>query len=188
MKNFLLAKLFGNTERSIANWRIEKRPIIDLIESCFSEDEIIDFVQSGNIPIKQNSLDVSEHYSLVKRALKTRVEEFRETIGFQDTAYVKYLLIYWRAIISNIHCNKIEKKTLLKELIEKTDLKFGIGDMGNFEKIEQLIKERIIIFYENLSDIEIEFIFQYPKEYEEIIHASFSKFELFVLRLPPSDL
>lgn len=188
MKNFLLAKLFGNSERSIANWRIEKRPIIDLIENCFSEDEIINFVQRGIIPEKQNSLDVKEHYSLVKRALKTRIEEFRETIGFQDTAYVKYLLMFWRAIISEISPNKAEKRILLKNLLEKADVKFGVSDMGNFEKVEQLIRDRILVFYENLSEMEIEFIFQYPKEYEEIIHASFSKFELLMLRLPPSNL
>lgn len=74
MKNRILAKLFGNSERSIANWRIEKRPIIDLIEKYFTEGQIVEFLNNGTIDIDNKLLPRCDADNEIEDRLK-RLED-----------------------------------------------------------------------------------------------------------------
>ena len=188
MKNILLARLFGNSERSIANWRIENRPIIKLIEIFFEEEDIVEFINTGNIRQLQRP-----SYSIIKRSLKTRIVEFRNKIGFMETAYVKYLLKYWQAVLEQVSQHKYDnyptdEKKLIIDLIKNSKIKISFGDMANFDIFSKKIKERITSFYEDLEDVEISFILEFPNEFEEIIRDSFSATEMLALRIPPNDL
>lgn len=188
MKNILLAQLFANSERSIANWRQENRPIIKLIESVFEDEDIVEFINTGYVRQLQRP-----SYSIVKRSLKTRIVEFRNKIGFQETAYVKYLLKYWQAILEYADQHKYDdyptdEKKIVIDLIESSKIKVSFGDMANFDFFSKKIKERISSFYEDLEDVEISFILKFPYEFEEIIKDSFSASEMLALRIPPSDL
>jgi hypothetical protein len=184
LRNFVLAKLFGNTERSIANWRQEDRLVIKLIEKNFDEKQILDFLETGDIPDIKQPYD----YSLVKRALKTRIKEFRDEIVFFDTALIKYLRMYHAAIISSIDKKneKIDtkmKRNLIVGAINTTDIQFSYDDLANLRVFRKMVDKKLMMFYANLSDVEIDFIFDHPQEFAEIIKDSFTKLESFMLKM-----
>ena len=52
-----IAKLVGNTERTIFAWKKEQRPIINLLEKYFSKQELEEFLSTGKITkLEKNEL------------------------------------------------------------------------------------------------------------------------------------
>jgi len=78
----LMVKLFGFSRQSWNNWKKEERPIVKLLESVFTNEEIDQFLETGEI----SSLDFCEFKEKSTRSkimqeiesLKKRVSQLEE--------------------------------------------------------------------------------------------------------------
>lgn len=61
MKAELIAKIIGNTAKTIFLWRKEQRPIIKLLDKYFSDSDLKEFLDSGSI----SSLDQVKTYQTI---------------------------------------------------------------------------------------------------------------------------
>lgn len=75
--------LFQNTIRTISNWKVEKRPIISLIEKYFSKEDLEEFLKTGEIK-KQELLKKQDamQLELILRDKKILCERIAEIIKF----------------------------------------------------------------------------------------------------------
>jgi hypothetical protein len=216
LKNILLSKLIGISLTTVQNWKNEKRPIIQLLEKFFTDDEISEFLTNKNIASRQ-LVAVTVSDEIIEYALRARIADFREYIGFMDTAYIKYLIIFWREIMlkqmnysrnifptrprkrldsgmlvrrkkSATHDEIINKKVFILDGISSANPQFSWGDFGIIPAFKDKIKKEVTHFFQNLTGQEIDFIFDNPIHFERILQDSFSKFENFSLGLYLKDI
>ncbi|MFW0695668.1 hypothetical protein ACN09X_04670 [Aliarcobacter butzleri] len=50
----VIAKLIGNTERTIFTWKKENRSIINFLEKYFSEEDLEEYLRTGKIDRLEN--------------------------------------------------------------------------------------------------------------------------------------
>jgi len=54
IKNTIIAKVLGFTPPAVSSWRKQNRPIIELLETYFTANEIEDFLENGRISDKDD--------------------------------------------------------------------------------------------------------------------------------------
>lgn len=172
MKNILLSKLIGQTERSIINWRNEGRPIIRLIETVFSEKNIVDFLEQGTIMVSPTPENSQRLYPIIKRSLKMRILDITNdqlrTKAFQCHIYEQAKKMA-HILSSKVHNKTLQTdslKLILKTIDEVLPTKSTI--------ISEFILNKTQDFFINMTEDERMFIIQNPYEFSEIVHSTFS--------------
>jgi hypothetical protein len=118
--------LFQNTIRTISNWKVEKRPIISLLEKYFSKEDLEEFLETGKIQkqevLKRQNIAELELVLKERSSLCERLSEIIKLLAKYKTGYLALSLaksLESNQIISGtskrLHNTKL-KLDFLKEL------------------------------------------------------------------------
>lgn len=184
MKNFLLAKLIGQTERSIINWRGEGRPIIRLVEAAFTEKDIMDFLEKGYITISATSDNAQRLYPVIKRSLKMRVLDFSND-QMMTRAFQRYINNLAKRIAPILSAKRNEDISDALKLIFQTmeEIRFRevIKDPAVTYIASEFILGRMQDFFIDMTEDERNFIVQNPYEFSEITYSTFSFVDKYII-------
>ncbi len=108
-----IAKLVGNTERTIFAWKKEQRPIINLLEKYFSKQELEEFINTGKI----TKLERNE---LVNRLFYNIDYEFVEK--FLLKSYSELKPFYYLFLDKSVFNSEIRKEMKIFELFKEEKL------------------------------------------------------------------
>lgn len=72
-----LSKILGNTQKTVSNWKKEKRPIMELLYKYFTKEELEEFLQTGEVKKLEelnfkNEQERNEEFKLFKEFLEFR--------------------------------------------------------------------------------------------------------------------
>ena len=96
-----ILKLMGFSRNTYFNWRKEDRPVIKLIKDYFSEQDIKEFLETGQIT-KYRS--VNEYHKRVERQFTSLFKDIKETMDSEGLyLLLKFLNIYKSELLSNIN-------------------------------------------------------------------------------------
>lgn len=143
-KKTIIEKFFGFTEATYYNWRRENRLVIDFVEKYISDEDLIEFINSGHIKRLETKRGIDNE--IEDFAFKTAIFKIKSTKNlpknlffrtFEDV-HVQTKLDYIIALDS-IKLKLIEHsnwKNIVKEFIE--------NDLSSLE-MKMLIKNKNII-------------------------------------------
>lgn len=173
MKNNLIARLLLQTERSVANWRSEGRPIIKLLDLSFSDQEIESFLTNEIIPV--STLTNHSIYPILKRSIKMRVIDFSQN-QFFTSAFQRYINRVAKEIapILTQHQTGEALERIFKSMDSIDFSKKIIQDPIVSMTMKEKIVDRIKSFFEDFTNEELNFICAHPYEFSEITHSTFS--------------
>ena len=116
--------LFQNTIRTISNWKIEKRPIITLLEKYFSKEELEEFLRTGEIK-KQELLKEQDsvQLELLLQDKKIVCERISEIIRLLTKSKTEHLAL---ALAKSLEAHGIISGT--SKRLRKTTKKFDFLD------------------------------------------------------------
>lgn len=170
--------LFQNTIRTISNWKIEKRPIISLLEKYFSKEDLEEFLKTGEIK-KQELLKKQDFMQLElilqdKKILCERISEIIKLLTKytgEDLALSLAKSLEFHGVISGtskrLHKTK-DKEDFLRDL-EKilNDLSHEISEGKNTE-FQSIIQS----FNEDIG-------FDFSKDDESIVYHIITRYRVY---------
>ena len=96
-----ILNLMGFSRNTYFNWKKEDRPVINLIKNYFSEQDIKEFLETGQIT-KYHS--VNEHHKGIERAFNTLFKDIKDTLDFEGLyLLLKFLNTHKIELLSNIN-------------------------------------------------------------------------------------
>lgn len=120
MNKNLIQELYGHTESTYYRWKKEDRPIISLIEKYFCENEIVEFLESGEI----EKFNILKRFGLfdgdneLNSNLLTKIIRTSDDIS-PETAFADLLYYYYKN--TNYHESScFSENGYLEYLLEKT--------------------------------------------------------------------
>lgn len=121
------SKLFQNTIRTISNWKVEKRPIITLLEKYFTKEDLEEFLETGKISRLENDVGYSHDIDLTKsimidNAIYSAKEKLRN-LNF-DFIYNKGAIDILKEIVASVETDELDlenAKDVLFTLIKGYD-------------------------------------------------------------------
>jgi len=104
------SKLLQNTVRTISNWKIEKRPIISLLEKYFSKEDLEEFLDTGKISKFEL---LKEKNSILNYAGMQYINIFRKRlVSIGDIVNRDFVDIYFNVLV--FAKNDIVKQSVFK--------------------------------------------------------------------------
>ena len=88
-KKVTISKIIGNTPKSIENWEKEERKILELIYKYFTEEDLREFLETGEIgfleerKVNENGGVISKIY-LEMEQMKNKISELERTCNERD--------------------------------------------------------------------------------------------------------
>ncbi|PZQ08180.1 MAG: hypothetical protein DI567_02020 [Aliarcobacter butzleri] len=184
-----LTNLFKLSRSGIFKWKKENRPIINLINEYFSEEDIKEYLETGQITkFKTNNL----YHKSIERKFNTLLEEIRETLDFEGIHLLfNFLDKYKLDLLNNINSfnpllnfGRVPRYNvfLLKKLMEYKEEKKDIKELNLEEDFAQFSIYLIEIPYDLKLFIYQSFYtdFKYIKSKElKMIYQEFKNNHLF---------
>ncbi len=95
IKTNLLAELFGVTPQAINNWRKDpNKKIISLLEKYFYNEELIEFIENGNIQsldqYRGKYISIGERIKIIREQLNLKQKDLAEKLGTTQAAISRY--------------------------------------------------------------------------------------------------
>lgn len=159
----------------------QKVALDEIISICEKFDVNSDYIVLGFLPIfRDEKLDSDEVTPIILRSLKLRIEEFRNNIGHSSTAYVQYLYNYFQKSIpffdSAAGDEKVSSLDKITRALEKVSINYPFyeGPHLLFTKEEEVKKRILLYFFQNLYEIELNYIIRNPYQLTELIYSTIS--------------
>jgi len=142
----VLSKLFGNSSRSISNWKKEGRPVIKLVEQYFTKEDLEEFMSTGKIA----NFDIAKE-------ITTKIDEIFHTDGFYD--FPKNSLgdsgdiVYKKTLLPKFYqyvCNKNHGVFLIDSSSVK-DIFFDFVSNNEFDEFDDSLKIYYLKFLNNID-------------------------------------
>lgn len=128
-----ILELMGFSRNTYFNWKKENRPIIKLLKKYFSEEDIKEFVETGQIT-KFDSLSLQN--KITQRKFNELFKTVDSTLDFEGVyLLLKFLTTYKKELLDNINnynvllnMNKVERYNVfllhkLQEFSQDTEIK-----------------------------------------------------------------
>ncbi len=159
-----IVKMLGNTDKSYYRWKEEGRPIIAFLEKYFNEEDLKEFLETGEIS-RLESDDTSIEYMLIEYArynLKFKLDAILLKPMWIDISKKFPRKIFLDVIneIKNSPKIDIQKYKSKAYLIEKFETYKPVLEALNKRNKDLVIK----LIKENLSNLECYVLIKYPEE------------------------
>lgn len=137
-KSEIYAKLFNVSEPSYYRWKIKHKMLLDLLEDCFSDDEIEQYISDKTVPFyiknryKQFESDGFKYFEFIRKEDRNHLyfeylDEFLKNTSFATFTSFQFK----RYLLDKLIQNQIEKNEFLE------------FDFEGLEKIESFIAANI---------------------------------------------
>ena len=159
-----IVKMLGNTDKSYYRWKEEGRPIIAFLEKYFNEEDLKEFLETGEISRLENDNSGME-YMLIEYArynLKFKLDTILLNPMWIDISKKFPRKIFLDVIgeIKNSPKIDIQKYKSKEYLIERFEMHTPTLEALNKRNKDLVIK----LIRENLSNIECYVLIKYPEE------------------------
>jgi transcriptional regulator with XRE-family HTH domain len=159
----------------------QKVALDEIIRICEKFNVVSDYIVLGFLPIfRDEKLDSDQVTPIILRSLKLRVEEYKKNIGHSSTAYVQYLYNYFQKSISFFDSVAVDEKVSSLEkitrAIEKVSINYPFHEGPHLLLTKEAeVKKRILLyFFQNLYEIELNYIINNPYQLSELIYSTIS--------------
>ena len=155
-----LVKVLGNSKKTVYRWKEENRPIIDLLEKCFTEEELNYFLKTGEIPYKIQFAN--------KYFLKLNNEFTKYLIDNKGT----------KALMTAILNEKYTNIAYLNDAIIKQYDEQKISSTDLSEYMNNSISEQLLIYILDNNEVDFQLYFSTLKEYQDWLVTYFDIIKL----------
>ncbi|WP_419777789.1 hypothetical protein [Malaciobacter marinus] len=155
-----IVELFQYTRNTYYVWKREKRPIIKLIENCFTENELDYFLETGEIPYK---IQFANKY-------------FSEL----NDEFTKYLIDNkgTKALMTTILNEKYTNIAYLSDAIIKQYDENKISSTDLSEYMNNSISEQLLIYILDNKEVDFQLYFSTLKDYQDWLITYFDIIKL----------
>lgn len=155
-----LVKVLGNSKKTVYRWKEENRPIIDLLEKCFTEEELNYFLKTGEIPYKIQF--ANKYFSELN-------DEFtRYLIDNKGT----------KALMTTILNEKYTNIAYLNDAIIKQYDENKISSTDLSEYMNNSISEQLLIYILDNKEVDFQLYFSTLKDYQDWLITYFDIIKL----------
>ena len=152
-----LSLILGNTQKTVSNWKKEKRPIMELLYKYFTKEELEEFLETGKIEKFENI----KEYNIKKDRLRCKYlkyftqDEFSSIEFWDDNSSIPF----WFLMLNYIRHNGEKFENFQSSAISFAMSQFNLIDAKNkYDTIEAPLK-RIIPFLKYLDSIDGMYIY-----------------------------
>lgn len=157
-----IAKLIGNTERTIFAWKKENRPIVSLIQKYFSEEDLQEFIETGEISKFRSMVSFQDG---IEKSFESLFNSIMRITGSHGLYYFFMFLEKHKSELFEIHNNYNSLHEIGRpnqcnvRLISKLDEFYIDEKLYEQADLKQYFSELTVLLFESKYEVRL-YLFQ----------------------------